>query len=131
MTTEEAPAELAAELAALHALAARHRREYVRLRTIELAKLTGTPVRFSRERFTREQLDALPPVLDGNGVTLAVGQRVRCPDGVHAVVRRVDKRSRRCVVERKDGQTKMTVAKRLIALNVRKAQPHQEESTAA
>lgn len=114
--TLEAPAELAAELSALQQLAVRHRREYMRLRTIELAKLTGATPRFTRDRMTAEQLAALPPVTDSEGTILETGQRVRCPDGVRAVVRRVDKRSRRCVVDRADGQAKMTVATRLTIL---------------
>lgn len=111
--TLEAPAELAAELSALQQLAVKHRREYMRLRTIELAKITGEPVRFTRDRFTAEQLAELPNVTDSNDVVLEAGMKVRCPDGVRAVVERVDKRSRRCVVDRADGTKKMTVAKRL------------------
>lgn len=118
--TLEAPAELAAEFAALQELANRHRREYMRLRTRELAKLTGQPVRFTRDRMTAEQLAALPEVVDANGVVLRPGMKVKCPDGVRAVVQRVDKRSRRCVVERADGLMKMTVAHRLTANAPRK-----------
>lgn len=117
------PPELAveAELTALQKLAVKHRREYMRLKTVELARLTGQPLKFRRERYTTEQLAALPDVLDGNGVVLQAGQRVRCPDGVRAVVQRVDRRSRRCVVERADGTQKMTVASKLTVLGVRKA----------
>lgn len=115
MTTAaiEAPAELVAELTALQQLAVKHRREYIRLRTVELAKLTGQPVRFTRDRMTPAQLAELPDVTDANGVTLVTGMKVKCPDGVRAIVRRVDKRSRRCVVDRADGTSKMTVANRL------------------
>lgn len=119
LTSLEPPPELAAELAALQALAAKHRQEYVRLRTLELAKLTGEPVRFRRDRMTAEQLAALPPVADVNGVELRPGAKVRCPDGVRGVVQRVDKRSKRCVVERADGTCKMTVAARLTAVGRR------------
>lgn len=111
--TLEAPQELAAELAALQQLAVRHRREYMRLRTLELAKLTGETPRFTRDRMTPEQLAALPDVTDSEGTVLEPGMKVRCPDGVRATVRRVDKRSKRCVVDRADGTAKMTVAKRL------------------
>lgn len=117
---KQLPPHLAAELRALEELAARHRREYVRLRTIELAKLKGETPRFTRDRMTREQLAQLPPVLDANDVPLEVGMKVRCPDGMRARVERVDKRSKRCVVEREDGSKKMTVATRLTALNVRR-----------
>lgn len=123
-TEQQMPAHLVAELRALEELAARHRREYVRLRTIELAKLKGETPRFTRNRMTREQLDSLPPVLDANGVPLDVGMKVRCPDGLKATIERVDKRSRRCVVEREDGSKKMTVARRLTAKNVRRRQTH-------
>lgn len=112
--TLEAPAELAAELSALQQLAVKHRREYMRLRTIELAKITGEPVRFTRDRMTAEQLAELPDVTDANDVVLEAGMKVKCPDGVRATVERVDKRSRRCVVDRADGTKKMTVAKRLV-----------------
>jgi hypothetical protein len=118
---KEIPPHLKAELAALEALAARHRSEYVRLRTIELAKLRGESPRFTRDRMTREQLAELPPVTDVHGVELRPGQRVKCPDGVHARVVRVDKRSKRAVVERQDGQTKMTVSRRLTVMGVRRA----------
>lgn len=111
--TLEAPQELAAEFAALQALAVKHRREYMRLKTIELAKLRGETPRFTRDRMTAEQLAALPDVTDSAGTVLEAGQKVRCPDGVKATVRRVDKRSKRCVVDRADGTAKMTVAKRL------------------
>lgn len=117
--TLDTPAELAAELAALQQLAVRHRREYIRLRTIELAKLKGEAPRFTRDRMTTEQLAELPDVADANGVVLERGMKVRCPDGVHATVRRVDKRSKRCVVDRKDGTAKMTVAKRLTVIGAR------------
>lgn len=118
--TIEAPAELAAELSALQQLAVRHRREYMRLRTIELARLTGTQPKFTRDRMTQEQLAALPPVTDSKDVVLAAGMKVTCPDGVRAVIERVDKRSRRCVVVRADGTKKMTVAKRLTAQAARR-----------
>ncbi len=117
--TIEAPAELAAELSALQQLAVRHRREYMRLRTIELAKLTGTQPKFTRDRMTREQLAALPPVTDSEGTVIEPGMKVVAPDGVRATVRRVDKRSRRCVVDRTDGTAKMTVAKRLTVVQPR------------
>lgn len=116
----DAPLELAAELSALQRLAAKHRRDYIRLRTVELARLTGQPVRFTRERYTREQLAALPPVLDADGNELHVGARVKCPDGVRGVVRRVDKRSKRCVVARSDDTAKMIVAARLTTMGVRR-----------
>lgn len=124
MTTQqvELPVEVAADLAALQALAVKHRRDYLRIRTAKLAELTGQPVRFTRDRMTPEQLAALPPVVDSTGVELTTGMRVRCPDGVRAVIERVDKRSRRCVVDRSDGAKKMTVATKLTALNVRRAQ---------
>src|SRR4051812_31595125 len=93
--------ELAAELAALQALATKHRREYTRLRTIELARMRGETPRFTRDRMTREQLAALPPVVDSAGVELAPGQTVKCPDGVMGKVLRVDKRSKRAVVDRR------------------------------
>lgn len=123
MTTalEAPPIELLADLSALQQLAVRHRREYMRLKTAELAKLQGVPVRFTRDRMTKEQLDALPPVLDSAGVELVAGQKVRCPDGVRAVIERVDKRSRRCVVDRVDGTKKMTVASRLTVVGGRKS----------
>lgn len=110
---EAPPVELVADLAALQQLAVRHRREYMRLKTAELARLTGQPVKFRRDRMTQEQLAALPPVVDGHGVELVAGMKVRCPDGVRATIERVDKRSRRCVVDRQDGTKKMTVATRL------------------
>lgn len=113
MTVQVTDPELQAEFAALQALATKHKREYIRLRTIELAKLTGRPVRFTRDRMTRAQLEELPPVVDSQGVVLDVGMRVKCPDGLKAKVVRVDKRSKRCVVDRSDGTRKMTVAKRL------------------
>lgn len=116
----EVPAELVAELNALQQLAVKHRREYMRLKTVELARITGQPVKFRRERYTAEQLAALPDVLDSNGVVLQAGQRVRCPDGVRGVVQRVDRRSRRCVVERADDTTKMTVATKLTVLGARR-----------
>lgn len=119
-STPDLPPHLAAELRALEELASRHRREYVRLRTIELAKLKGETPRFTRDRMTREQLAELPPVLDANGVTLEQGMKVRCPDGMRARVERVDKRSRRCVVDREDGTKKMTVARRLTVLGPRR-----------
>lgn len=117
MTIAEVPElqslELAAELAALQALATKHRREYTRLRTIELARMRGETPRFTRDRMTREQLAALPPVVDSAGVELAPGQTVKCPDGVMGKVLRVDKRSKRAVIDRRDGTRKMTVAARL------------------
>jgi hypothetical protein len=133
MTTlaPEAPPELVAEFAALEALAVRHRREYIRLRAIEMAKLTGQPVRFSRDRMTREQLEALPPVLDSEGTVLEPGTRVKCPDGVKARVVRVDKRSKRCVVDRADGQRKMTVARKLTVTGRRRTQQPDAAATAA
>ena len=110
---DEAPMELAAEFAALQALAVKHRREYMHLKTIELAKLNGVPPKFTRDRMTGEQLAQLPSVVDSAGTVLAAGMRVKCPDGVRATIERVDKRSRRCVVARVDGTRKMTVATRL------------------
>jgi hypothetical protein len=128
--TLDMPQELVAELRALEALAARHRREYVRLRAIEMAKLTGEPVKFTRDRMTQKELAELPPVLDANGVELAPGMKVRTPDGVRAEIVRVDKRSKRCVVDRADGQRKMTVARRLTALNVRRRPPAPQSNAA-
>lgn len=113
MTAEAPPVELQADLTALQQLAVRHRREYMRLKTAALAQLTGQPVRYTRDRMTQEQLAALPPVVDSAGTELVAGMKVRCPDGVRATVERVDKRSRRCVVDRVDGTKKMTVATRL------------------
>jgi len=129
--TLEAPHELAAELAALQALAVKHRREYMRLKTIELARLRGEEPRFTRERFTTEQLAALPDVLDSTGTVLQVGMKVKCPDGVRATVRRVDKRSRRCVVDRADSTAKMTVATRLTVTGHRRAGKPSEELAVA
>lgn len=119
--TLEAPQELAAEFAALQALAVKHRREYMRLKTIELAKLRGETPKFTRDRMTQEQLAELPPVEDSTGTVIEAGMRVRCPDGVRAVVRRVDKRSKRCVVDRADQSMKMTVAKRLTVISPKKS----------
>jgi hypothetical protein len=124
MTTPALPLETTAELLALQALAVKHRREYMRLRTRELAKLTGEPVRFTRDRWTPEQLAALPDVLDSTGAVLQTGQRVRCPDGVRGVIERVDKRSRRCVVVRADNTKKMTVATRLTIVTGGKKNVH-------
>jgi len=118
---EDPPVELLADFAALQQLAVRHRREYMRLRTAELARITGQPVKFTRDRMTQEQLAALPPVVDGDGNVLEPGMKVKCPDGVRATIERVDKRSRRCVVARPDGR-KMTVATRLTAINTRRKQ---------
>lgn len=105
-----------ADAAALAELAAKHRREFTRLRTLHVARLTGTQPVFHRDRMTQAQLQQLPPVTDHNGVELVAGQRVKCPDGVYARVERVDRRSRRCVVDRADGTKKMTVARRLTAV---------------
>lgn len=113
MTTTEL--EAVADAKALAALASKHSREFVRLRTLELARLTGdTPV-FRRDCWTQEQLAELPPVTDSTGVELTEGARVKCPDGVRAKVQRVDRRSRRCVVKRADGSLKMTTATKLTA----------------
>lgn len=111
--------ELTAELQALQDLAVKHRREFMRLRTIHLARLTGTEPRFTRDRMTQAQLAELPDVTDSTGTVLERGQRVRCPDGVRARVLRVDRRSRRCVVARADGTQKMTMASRLTVMGQR------------
>lgn len=120
----DVPTELVAELTALQLLAVKHRREYMRLRTQELAKLTGQPVRFTRDRMTPAQLAELPDVLDSTGAVLEAGQKVKCPDGVRAEIERVDRRSRRCVVDRVDGTKKMTVATRLTIVGNSKRRTH-------
>lgn len=93
MTTQtlDAPPEVVAELSAIQLLVVKHRREYMRLKTLELARLTGEKPRFTRDRMAPEQLAALPPVVDSAGVQLEAGMKVKCPDGVRAVVRRVDR----------------------------------------
>lgn len=66
-----------------------------------------------RHRLTQAELAALPPVADAAGIELRPGQKVKCPDGQRGKVIRVDRRSRRVVVERAE-DTKMIVASRVI-----------------
>lgn len=66
-----------------------------------------------RHRLTQAELAALPPVLDANGVELAPGLKVKCPDGVRGRVERIDRKSKRAVVERNDGLVKMVTASKL------------------
>lgn len=76
----------------------------------------GTPTRpggSRRHRLTQVELAALPPVLDANGVELVPGIKVKCPDGVRGRVERVDRKSKRAVVERNDGLVKMVTAHKL------------------
>lgn len=74
-----------------------------------------------RHRLTQAELAALPQVLDSTGTPLEPGMKVKCSDGWRGKIVRVDRRSRRAVYERNDGESGMVTASKLTITSGKRA----------
>lgn len=88
----------APELRALRALAQRYNRQFQKLLDQELEAM------------------GLEPVVDSSGAEIQLGDKVKTKSGARVTVRRIDVKSKRVVVQHKDGHKQLLMGHRLTVL---------------
>lgn len=83
----------------------------------ELKALRALAQRYNKqfEKLLAQELEAIGagPVVDSAGTEIVLGDKVKTRAGDRCVVTRVDVRSKRCVVQHKDGKKQLLMGHRL------------------